>query len=167
MGRGGARANSGPAPDPNALRRDRPSDKASWITLPAAGRAGPPPEWPLVTSADEDVAIREHDLWRSLWRRPQAVMWAALGQELEVALFVRKLAEAERPRASVELQKVIRQYLGSLGLSVEGMLRNRWKIDSTAPSASASRPTAPKPAQRTRGRDRFTVIDGDDDGKGA
>lgn len=47
MGRGGARVNSGPPPDPNALRRDRREDKAGWTLLPAAGRQGDVPEWPL------------------------------------------------------------------------------------------------------------------------
>lgn len=47
MPRGGARPNSGPPPDPNALRRDRPSDQAGWTHIPAAGRSGKPPAWPL------------------------------------------------------------------------------------------------------------------------
>lgn len=47
MPRGGARVHSGPPPDPTALRRDRPEDKESWTTLPAEGRQGDPPAWPL------------------------------------------------------------------------------------------------------------------------
>lgn len=47
MPRGGARVNSGPPPDPNALRRERPSDKDGWTTLPAA-RKGRTPKWPLL-----------------------------------------------------------------------------------------------------------------------
>lgn len=47
MPRGGARLNSGPPPDPNALRRDRRDDKAGWTMLPASGRQGDPPNWPL------------------------------------------------------------------------------------------------------------------------
>lgn len=47
MPRGGARVNSGPPPDPDALRRDRPEDKAGWTLLPAEGFRGPVPEWPL------------------------------------------------------------------------------------------------------------------------
>lgn len=47
MPRGGARANSGPPPDPNALRRDRKEDKAGWTILPAEGRTGELPDWPL------------------------------------------------------------------------------------------------------------------------
>lgn len=65
MGRGGARPFSGPAPDPYALRRDRPSDKDSWTTLPAEGRQGPPPKWPLNTdvsiTAALNLAENEHE----------------------------------------------------------------------------------------------------------
>ncbi|WP_433699089.1 hypothetical protein [Nocardiopsis sp. CA-288880] len=148
---------SGPAPDPDALRRNRPSDAAAWSTLPAEGRTGAPPEWPLI-----DVQPREWDLWRDLWSRPQAVMWERLSQELEVALFVRKLAEAEQPRASVELQKVVRQYLDSLGLSVQGMLRNRWRI--TAPEQDdADDAPAPAAPARPSARSRLTVVHGDGD----
>jgi hypothetical protein len=81
MPRGGARVTSGPPPDPNALRRDRASDKAGWTTLPAAGRAGKPPAWPLT-----EQTPREIRLWDDLWSRPQAVMWEKLGQEYEVAM---------------------------------------------------------------------------------
>lgn len=48
MPRGGARVNSGPPPDPNALRRDRPKDKDGWTSLPANGRKGRMPKWPLL-----------------------------------------------------------------------------------------------------------------------
>ncbi|MFJ9558066.1 hypothetical protein ACIRPH_30035 [Nocardiopsis sp. NPDC101807] len=148
---------SGPPPDPNALRRDRPSDQATWTLLPAEGRRVEPPAWPLI-----DVQPREWDLWRDMWSRPQAVMWERLGQQIEVAMFVRKLAEAELPQASVELQKVVRQYLDSLGLSVQGMLRNRWRIAppveqtvDTSPLATRRRPSA---------RSRLKVVaDGDGD----
>jgi hypothetical protein len=60
MPRGGARVNSGPPPDPNALRRDRPSDVAGWTTLPAEGRTDslgrpkPAPKWPLLP----DIGLR-------------------------------------------------------------------------------------------------------------
>ena len=70
MPRGGARTVSGPPPDPNALRRDRPSDAAGWVILPADGRPGDPPEWPLLWQTQ-----REYDLWKREWSRPQAVMW--------------------------------------------------------------------------------------------
>ncbi|MFC9846474.1 hypothetical protein ACFWFF_21965 [Streptomyces sp. NPDC060223] len=91
MPRGGARAVSGPPPDPRSLRSTKAIDKGGWRTLPAEGREGEPPEWPLTEAAD-----RELDLWDDLWVKPQAVAWEDMGRELEAALFVRTLAEAER-----------------------------------------------------------------------
>jgi hypothetical protein len=153
MPRGGHAA-SGPAPDPNALRRNRKSDAAGWRTLPAAGREGEPPEWPLTEATD-----REWDVWGDLWEKPQAVMWEEMGQSLEVALFVRTLAEAERPDARADIKKMVRGYLDSLGLSVQGMLRHRWKI---APAEEleelAAAPEQPAARRRPSARDRLKVV---------
>lgn len=57
MARGGARINSGPPPDPNALRRDRADDKAGWTSLPSEGRAGVVPAWPLPADVRISSAI--------------------------------------------------------------------------------------------------------------
>lgn len=151
MPKGGARVVSGPPPDPRSLRQSRPMNAAGWSTLPAEGRPGPAPDWPLVTQTDREIV-----LWEDLWSRPQAVAWEALDQRYEVAMFVRKLAEAELPKASVELQKVVRQYLDSLGLSVQGMLRNRWRI---APAVEDEQPEEPVEApRRPSARDRLRVV---------
>ncbi|MDX3507355.1 hypothetical protein PV755_00200 [Streptomyces caniscabiei] len=151
MPKGGARVVSGPPPDPRSLRQSRPTNAAGWTTLPAEGRPGPAPEWPLVSQTEREAA-----LWEDLWSRPQAVAWEGLDQRYEVAMFVRKLAEAELPKASVELQKVVRQYLDSLGLSVQGMLRNRWKI---APAVEEEEPVTPVEApRRPSARDRLRVV---------
>ena len=162
MPRGGARSVSGPPPDPNALRRDRKTDAAGWSLLPADGRTGDPPRWPLTGHGDSVMREREETLWVEMWSRPQAVMWERLGQEIEVAMFVRKLTEAERPKTSNELQKVVRQYLDSLGLSVQGMLRNRWKIEPSAsetPTAEGgSTVSAPR---RSSARNRLKVVPSD------
>lgn len=152
MPRGGHAA-SGPAPDPNALRRSRPADAATWTTLLSEGRAGAPPEWPLI-----EPDGREWELWADFWARPQALMWERMGQVFEVAMCVRMLARAEQPKSSIELQKVVRQYFDSLGLSTQGMLRNRWKLSDAAPAEQS------KPAQtraRKSARSRLTVISGD------
>ena len=127
MPRGGARANSGPVPDPLALRRDRPSDKAGWTHLPAAGRQGPTPAWPLTRASK-----RELTLWEREWRRPQAVMWEANHQEEEVATFVRWFAKAERPDAATNLGTLVKQLQETLGLSLPGLARNRWIIASAS-----------------------------------
>jgi hypothetical protein len=129
------------------LRRNQISDAAGWTALPAEGRTGRAPRWPLT-----EQSARERTLWRELWRRPQAVMWERLDQRYEVAMFARNLARAEQPQASIELQKVVRQYLDSLGLSVQGMLRNRWKLapaEAAAPRA-AGHVAPPQASARSR-----------------
>jgi hypothetical protein len=127
---GGARAHSGFLPDPTALRRDRPSDKAGqvgWTHLPAAGRQGDTPEWPLPRPLKREIA-----LWTAEWKRPQAVMWEANGQELEVATYVRWFVRAEHHDAPVGLGTLVKQLQEALGLSLPGLARNRWIIASTS-----------------------------------
>lgn len=117
----GGNVRTGPAPDPNALRRDRKDDH--WTVLPPEGRETLPPLWPL-----PGFTSREKELWVDVWRRPQAIMWEFLTIEYEVALYVRKLAEAELPGAATGKVSLVKQFADDLGLSVAGMLRNRWKI---------------------------------------
>ncbi|MCX4886052.1 hypothetical protein [Streptomyces sp. NBC_00847] len=140
MAKGGARTRSGPAPDPDALRRDR--DSGEWTILPAEGRQGATPDWPLTEQTD-----REDELWERLWAMPQALMWERYGQALEVALYVRRLAEAEKPEAFVGLSTLVRQMSDSLGLTTPGMRANRWRVDRPAvedetPVSTASAPIA-------------------------
>lgn len=121
MPKGGARVNSGPAPDPNALRRDRAQDRDGWTTLPAEGRPGDPPVWPFMASSE-----RELQVWASIWRTPQAVAWARLGWTHDVALYVRQLVMAEC--GDLKAAGESRQWSDRLGLNPAAMLRNRWKI---------------------------------------
>lgn len=187
MASGGARARSGPPPDPTALRRDRKSDSAKWVILPAEGRQGPTPEWPLsgksahllaltpswigqVEDEDEKQRVldqieseasalfaREVEIWAGEWRRPQAIEWERNGQELEVALYVRALVAAEAPGAKVTLRTLVKQQQEALGLSLPGLARNHWKIGD-AEQEPANRPAEPK---AKAARSRFKVIDGD------
>lgn len=153
MASGGARARSGPAPDPTALRRER--DAGEWTILPAAGREGALPEWPLA-----EQSIREVELWARLWRMPQALMWERYGQDLEVALYVRRLSEAELMDSRVNLSTLVRQMADSLGLTTPGMRANRWRIaaDEVAERRESS---GKQPAKRRTARDRFKVVSGD------
>lgn len=151
MPKGGARARSGPAPDPAALRRDR--DAGEWTVLPAEGRGGATPDWPL-----GEQAGREMELWGALWRKPQAIMWERFGQELEVALYVRRFAEAEAMESRVNLSTLVRQMADSLGLTTPGMRANRWRIDAGQEPAPTARPAA----KRTSARSRLKVVPGGD-----
>lgn len=151
MSRGGARANSGPPPDPNALRRDRKSDDAGWRVLPHEGRQGDPPAWPLTESTK-----REDVLWAAEWARPQAVVWEENGQQVEVAMYVRALAEAEQIGASTNSRTLVKQLQEALGVSLPGMLRLRWKIDKPAESGAKTSGSR----RSSSARDRLSVIAG-------
>ncbi len=133
MASGGARVRSGPPADPNALSRDR--DGKQWTSLPAAGRKGAAPAWPLSRASK-----RESHLWRESWKRPQAVEWERLQMQVEVALYVRRLVEAERPDAPVSVGTLVRQYADALGLSIPGLRALRWRIDGDDESS----PGAPR-----------------------
>jgi hypothetical protein len=151
MTKGGARARSGPAPDPNALRRDR--DAGEWTVLPADGRLGAMPDWPLT-----EQSSRETELWEDLWRKPQAIMWERYGQGVEVALYVRRLTEAELMDSRVNLSTLVRQMADSLGLTTPGMRANRWRITAEEPVRPT--PSGRRPAVRSS-RSRLKVVPGD------
>lgn len=126
MPTGGARPNAGRPQEPNALRHDRsnvPSEKDGWITLPAEGRDGDTPHWPLA-----DQTTREAAVWANLWQSPQAVAWEANHSEWEVAFFVRRLVQAEKVASSSNNATLVRQQMDSLGLTAPGMRANRWKL---------------------------------------
>lgn len=146
MPRGGARVNSGPAPDPNALRRERKDDKAGWWLLPPEGRDGAVPGWPM---HGESEFPAEREMWERLWATPQAVVWEELGWTLEVALYCRCMAMAEQ--GDIKAAGEARQWSDRLGLNPAAMLRNRWKVD--VPQAPASSGKA-APAARKSARER-------------
>lgn len=143
MGSGGARARSGLPPDPNALKRDR--DSAEWINLPAEGRQGPVPGWPL-----SKATARELELWEREWKRPQAIVWEANGQFEEVALYVRTLRKAEQPKAATNVGTLVKQQMEALGISIPGMLRNRWRIGVGSTEAKAAQPEGPTAKERLK-----------------
>lgn len=159
MARGGARVNSGPPPDPNALRRDRPSDKDGWTTLPAEGRTGECPVWPLPTiypneeSSPAEWALIEaageveRDLWSELWSTPQAVAWEKLRWTREVALYARLQIRGEL--GDLDAGKEARQWSDRLGLNPASLLRLRWRI---LPTPVETGTASPRPPSRSRGR---------------
>ncbi len=140
----------GPAPEPDALRRNRPSDQASWTDLPAAGRQGEAPAWPLPRPIRREIA-----LWNALWQRPQAVIWERDGLVEEVAHYVRADVEAERRDAPTPLRKLRDERAKALGLTEDALLRLRWRIVAS--------PSVERAATGTEGpsvKDRFRVVQG-------
>ena len=119
MASGGARARSGPAPDPDSYR----SLNREWIELPADGYDGDVPGWPFEPDNQSEL-----DMWSSLWRKPQAKMWAHLGLGDQVAAYVRAYCESTVPEASAGLKTAVLRMETELGISIAGMRQNLWMI---------------------------------------
>jgi hypothetical protein len=140
----GTHGRQGPAPTSRERsHKAKAPDTHGWITLPADGRPGDAPAFPL-----DSPNTRELELWQRLWSTPQAVMWEQLRQDFEVASYVRLLTVAERPDAPIVAWSQVKQFAESLGLSVAGMQRNKWTITPTdqdgaeSPTLSAVSPVA-------------------------
>jgi hypothetical protein len=133
----------GPVPKRNTHDK-RPrglADQTALELLPAEGRDGPAPDWPLELPPTE----AEASIWRQLWTQPQAVAWERLAMERVVARYARVLVEAECPGWHRETQGGDLVYVESraittartaatnmedrLGLSPLSMLRLRWGIE--------------------------------------
>lgn len=131
-------AGSGPAPNP-ASRRQTGNQANTWLDLPAAGYAGPVPEWPLRMPTD-----RELEVWAEIWRSPQAAAWALNGWVHDVGLYVRYLVLGE---TSLEPAKEARMWSDRLGLNPTAMLKNRWRVrgDELGARRAQSSPTRSRP----------------------
>lgn len=133
----------GPAPKPDARRRNAPI--ANTLKLPAEGRSGPAPEWPLSGNAPA--------VWDELWSTPQAVAWERLGWTRTVARYVKVLGYCENPESvTVGLLGEARQMEDRLGLSPMSMLRLRWEIasDEVAEKRESKRPAKKSPRERLK-----------------
>lgn len=150
-GHGGARARSGPPPDPDALRRDRDAgasrdrDASQWERFPAVRTAGAP-AWPLSPKA----SARERQLWVREWKRGEANAWQLYGMEIEVAIYVRHLAEVEVVGANATARRLLLSQMDSLGLTMGGRAKNRWIIASPGhpkakPAEAPDRAETPRP----------------------
>lgn len=112
----------GPAPNPNARRRNA---RVGVVQLPAEGRQGPAPKWPLGGKAPAS--------WADLWAKPQAVMWERMRIEHVVARYCLLLA-------SLDQAAEVRQLEDRLGLNPKAMRNLLWEIveDEVAEARAAT-----------------------------
>lgn len=115
----------GPPPKPADQRRRRNAPMANTVKLPAEGRRGAPPKWPL-----DGVTTAEKAAWKWLWSLPQAVAWERLGLVRTVGRYTRALVRAEQMGAQTFLLGEVRQLEDRLGLNPMSMLRLRWEIST-------------------------------------
>jgi hypothetical protein len=110
-----------------------------------------------------DATGRELEHWARLWVTPQAVMWDRLGLGVDVALYVRRLAETELPGASAALGNHLIRLSEALGLTTAGMRVNRWQVAGEQPLAAPAQPQVGegRPAVRRSSRARLKVVPGD------
>lgn len=111
----------GPAPKDPAQRRRR-NVAVGKTLLPAGGRKGAAPRWPL-------SAVKP-GLWSGLWRAPQAVAWERHGLVRVVARYALLLEVAEVPGAPAALLAEVRQLEDRLGLNSKAMRSLLWEVAS-------------------------------------
>ncbi len=107
-------------PDPK-FNPARQNARVGPLKLPASGRTGDPPPWPLETTEPAERA-----LWAQLWATPQAVAWEQLGWVRVVARYARILRAAEELHTAAMAEA--RQLEDRLGLTPRAMRTLLWTI---------------------------------------
>lgn len=110
-------------PKPDAVRRNA---RVGPLLLPAHGRAGDPPNWPLIGKPN----AAEARAWHELWATPQAVAWETLGWVRTVARYCRVMVEAEKRKAPAALLAQAVALEDRLGLTPKAMRMLLWQIAS-------------------------------------
>lgn len=128
-------------PNPPKLDPQRGHRGRGPVLLPASGRQGPPPEWPLTGFTPD-----EQEAWRQLWASPQAVAWERMGWVRTVARYCRVMVAAEAPDSTGAILAQACSLEDRLGLTPKSMRLLLWQIaidevaekrDETAPKTSA------------------------------
>ncbi|TKJ25232.1 hypothetical protein A6V29_04210 [Blastococcus sp. CCUG 61487] len=112
----------------------------------------------LLSAQEKQQKRLEGELWRDLWRTPQAVMWERLGWTRDVAQYARLKVRAEL--GDMNAGKEARQWSDRLGLNPMALLRLRWEVEpaSAEGESRGRRTSAPRPA----GRSESVVVDARD-----
>ncbi len=107
-------------PKTDAIRRNA---RVGPMLLPAGGRVGVCPKWPLSPPSRAEEAA-----WAQLWRTPHAVAWERLEWLRTVARYCRVMvvAEAEGAAAAVLAQATALE--DRLGLTPKSMRMLMWEI---------------------------------------
>lgn len=159
MASGGSRNRSGPAADPNSERSQQRG--LTYKLLPRDGFKRRAPQFPLPDQSD-----REKEVWRELWKTPQAAMWFAerTFRLRAVANYTRLSVRCEQADAPAALFNQLHRYGDQLGLTPAGLKENGWRLatdeladkrtqTTTAdeePSRSEAKPAKAAPTRRLR-----------------
>lgn len=116
-------------PKTDPIRRNA---RVGPLILPASGRPGAPPPWPI----PGPQIPAEMLAWEQLWATPQAVVWEKLGWTRTVARYCRVMIEAERDDASAAMLAQCSVLEDRLGLTPKAMRALLWQV---APDEVAER----------------------------
>lgn len=128
-------------PKDDPARRNK---RVGPLILPAEGRRGRAPAWPLPGRASTD----ERAAWNELWKTPHAVAWERLGWTRTVGRYCRAMVRSEAPDASAAILGQVAALEDRLGLTPKAMRLLLWKIaddevgqkrDERATSSSTAR----------------------------
>ncbi|MFI2563020.1 hypothetical protein [Paenarthrobacter sp. NPDC018779] len=147
MTSGGARARSGPAPDPGSGRSA--ARGLDFQALPSEGYKGQIPDFPLdpivlfsehfedgakVREVDHEASAdfhsREGVVWVEAWRSPQGAAWAVESWRWPViGEYCRlKVAVELDPGANAALVGQLHRYREQIGLTPAGLRLNGWQV---------------------------------------
>lgn len=145
---------AGTRPPQPEVKRTNP--RIGIVALPASGRRGRTPAWPL----DGRPSAAEHRLWRDLWRTPQAVAWERLGWTRVVARYARLVVLAEGGEKFAWPEA--RHLEDRLGLTPKAMRMLLWTVtvDEVGEARASGRRRA-APARR-----RLAAVDEDEEESG-
>lgn len=136
----------GPPAKPMGEKRHTRAPRANTIKLPAVGRQGPAPKWPLSSFKPQD--------WDEIWKLPQAIMWERMHAELIVARYVElreKVSDSEFPESkSASFWQQLNNLEDRLGLTPMAMMKLYWEIEPTEDDAQVEVDTAVGVATVTR-----------------
>lgn len=112
-------------PNPPKFDPARRNARVGPLRLPAEGRQGDPPPWPLPGRQTK----AEKAAWEQLWRTPQAVAWERLGWTRTVARYCRVMVRAELTTEPPLLAQAT-ALEDRLGLTPKAMRLLLWEISS-------------------------------------
>lgn len=143
----------GPLPKSADKRTRRNSATFETVMLPAEGRTGPVPRWPL--------SGRTPAGWKALWRMPQAIMWEKAGCVHIVARMLRIRTLVEDPMYLEDITasalSELRLMEDRLGMSPKALRDLRWAIQE---EQAEEEPKEANPARGSR-RARLRVMEGE------
>jgi len=154
MAQGGARNRSGPAKDPNALRRQR--DGFTLRQIPSAEYTGEVPRFPL-----PDKSFDEESLWQYYWKQPQAHVWATEPYRWPtIAMYVRTFVRcADNANARTADVNSLHRLADQIGLTPAGLKENGWAIAQNEIAAKAEeRAEGAVPATQQSAKERLRLI---------